>query len=285
MKKYISQKKGFLFGILLTSIMLQPNIVFGAYTKTIQVVMDSIDVIVHQQPTDIHTMLYNGTTYIPLRDVSEHLGYQVAYHNDTAYIGDNIPNFTNISERKQVSFTEEEVKEINLFLSNFSEANFYDYSSTQYAPENLINFAGIHHILNNKSYIQYDDFGVYISANHIHETLKRYLGIDIPEQSSNYFYYKDGKYYTNPDNLNIQIQAVTNIPYIAYQNADGSYTVQGIVCVLSSGVELNEGAYTDIYYRGGYDSFIDYEYNIEATFTKNGSDMKLLKYTILDDVG
>ena len=79
MKKYISQKKGFLFGILLTFAVLQPNIVFGAYIKTLQVVMDSIDVIVHQQPTDIHTMLYNGTTYIPLRDVSNTVFFSKSY--------------------------------------------------------------------------------------------------------------------------------------------------------------------------------------------------------------
>ena len=281
MKKYISQKKGFLFGILLTFAVLQPNIVFGAYIKTLQVVMDSIDVIVHQQPTDIHTMLYNGTTYIPLRDVSEHLGYQVAYHNNTAYIGDNIPDFTNSIEKKEISFSYEE---INLFLSNFSETGFYDYSPTQYSSQNLIDFAGIHHILNNKSYIQYDDSGVYINANHIHEALKRYIGIDIPDQSTQYFYYKDGKYYTDPTNLNIKIQAVTNISN-CYPNADGSYTAQGTVYVLSPGTEVGQGAYFDVYYRGSYDDYIDFQYNIEATFTKNGSDMKLLKYVLLDDVG
>ena len=281
MKKYISQKKGFLFGILLTFAVLQPNIVFGAYIKTLQVVMDSIDVIVHQQPTDIHTMLYNGTTYIPLRDVSEHLGYQVTYRNNTAYIGDNIPDFTNSTEKEEISFSYEE---INLFLSNFSETGFYDYSPTQYSSQNLIDFAGIHHILNNKSYIQYDDSGVYINANHIHETLKRYIGIDIPDQSTQYFHYKDGKYYTDPTNLNIKIQAVTNISN-CYPNADGSYTAQGTVYVLSPGTEVGQGAYFDVYYRGSYDDYIDFQYNIEATFTKNGSDMKLLKYVLLDDVG
>ena len=84
--------------------------------------------------------------------------------------------------------------------------------------------------------------------------------------------------------MNIKIQAVTNISN-CYPNVDGSYTTQGTVYVLSPETEVGQDAYFDVYYRGSYDDYIDFQYNIEATFTKNGSDMKLLKYVLLDDVG
>ena len=85
-------------------------------------------------------------------------------------------------------------KDLNVFLSNFSEAFFEYYDSDSADINALISFAFIHDIVNNNSLIRWTDSEMGISADRVDKTLNKYFGKSIPRSSTTEWYY-DGEYY------------------------------------------------------------------------------------------
>ncbi len=54
-----------------------------AKTTNAKIVVNSVDVLVNGQRIDSDNLVYNGTTYLPLRAVSESIGMDVAYDAET----------------------------------------------------------------------------------------------------------------------------------------------------------------------------------------------------------
>lgn len=90
MKKEI---KGFICGILICGILGGVGVGAAGMWKNIPVLENDIEVVVNGKILNSDNFVYNDTTYLPLRAVSETVGLKVTYDgtNNTAYIG-NVPN-------------------------------------------------------------------------------------------------------------------------------------------------------------------------------------------------
>lgn len=92
------------------------------------------------------------------------------------------------------TLTSEQKKDLNVFLSNFSEAFLKYYDADNVNTNDLINFAFIHDMINNNKLIRYKDSNMGISAERVSETLNKYFGKSITNESTNEWQY-DGEYY------------------------------------------------------------------------------------------
>lgn len=80
--------KSFFAGILVTSLVGTGTIAFAESSQTIQAIFGRVKLVVADKPVEQETLLYNGTTYVPLRAAAEILGKEVAWDGatNTAYI-------------------------------------------------------------------------------------------------------------------------------------------------------------------------------------------------------
>ena len=88
MKKTI---KGFVLGLIIATLLM--STAFGAgVKKTIEVAFDSINLTVNGAKVDAETIVYNETTYVPLRAAAEMLGKDVGWDQatQTASINDMV---------------------------------------------------------------------------------------------------------------------------------------------------------------------------------------------------
>lgn len=82
--------KKFVAGFLCCAILMSGMTVFAeGVTKTIDAVFGQVKLVVDGKAVDKETLLYDGTTYVPLRAAAEALGKEVSYDDasNTAYIG------------------------------------------------------------------------------------------------------------------------------------------------------------------------------------------------------
>jgi len=84
----------FMAGVLAGSILLSATVAYAAGGTLIEVFYNINDIVINntsKMPTDNKPFIYNGTTYVPLRFVSENLGYGVDWDGSTGtvYIGNN----------------------------------------------------------------------------------------------------------------------------------------------------------------------------------------------------
>lgn len=83
MKKTIKQNlKGFLLGAIVVAILMSTAI-GEQVRKTISVIHNSVNITLNNEKVDISTLLYGGTTYVPLREIAEILGQEVDWDGDT----------------------------------------------------------------------------------------------------------------------------------------------------------------------------------------------------------
>ena len=73
--------KSFISGVLLSTVVLVPALSFGANSQTIDVIFGKIKLIVNGNNINENTLLYNGTTYLPIRAIANAIGADVSYDN------------------------------------------------------------------------------------------------------------------------------------------------------------------------------------------------------------
>lgn len=95
MKKEIN---GFIIGFIITAFLFGSPVLADNIIKTIQVKFNAINLEINGKKVDADNILYNGTTYVPIRKVGELLDKNVEYvsKTKTAKITDK-PNSTNNS--------------------------------------------------------------------------------------------------------------------------------------------------------------------------------------------
>ncbi|MDO4301126.1 MAG: stalk domain-containing protein [Clostridia bacterium] len=69
----------FISGVLTASVVLVPVLTFASGTQTIEAIFGKIKLVVNGQNINNETLLYNGTTYLPIRAIGEAIGAEVAY--------------------------------------------------------------------------------------------------------------------------------------------------------------------------------------------------------------
>ncbi len=79
MKKYI---RGFIIGAVF--IIMVNNFVFaGGLQQTIDVFINRVSIEIYGEKIDMNNILYNGTTYVPIRDISKIFGKKVEWDNNS----------------------------------------------------------------------------------------------------------------------------------------------------------------------------------------------------------
>lgn len=73
---------GFILGVIITA-MLTGTALGATVTKTIEVVYNSVNLTVNGTKVNADNILYDGTTYVPLRAVAEALGKEVGWDGKT----------------------------------------------------------------------------------------------------------------------------------------------------------------------------------------------------------
>lgn len=89
--------KGFLLTIVITTMLMTAAI--GAQVKdTIDVMFNTINIKINGEDQDIDNFLYEGTTYVPLRDISDLFDKEVSWDSDT--------NTASIEDKETSNFRE-----------------------------------------------------------------------------------------------------------------------------------------------------------------------------------
>lgn len=79
--------------VLVVSLFLLSSFVLGdSVEESISVLFNSINITVNGETIESDNILYEGTTYVPLRDVAEMLGKEVSWDGDTKTAGINDPS-------------------------------------------------------------------------------------------------------------------------------------------------------------------------------------------------
>ncbi len=146
------------------------------------------------------------------------------------------------------SFSAEEIRLLNLFLSNFAEAGVLDIRSGNH--DEMLNFVieqaiinapnsvcrlGDDSIINNG--IRYDR---YITSDFVNDRISRYFDLTVQHYSTNIYYYSDGRYYIPEDIANVS--SYYSKLDRAVKNDDGTVTVyfSSYDC---KGLNVNENIY------------------------------------------
>ena len=111
MKKHL---KGLVIGLLVGTI-LTSTVLGESVRKTIEVTYNSLNVVVNNKKVDADNILYNGTTYVPLRAVSEMFGKHVGWDHSTATI--------NISDEKNDGL-QGNISEIDIYQKENKKQEF-----------------------------------------------------------------------------------------------------------------------------------------------------------------
>lgn len=88
-------------------------------------------------------------------------------------------------------FTTEQMREINIFLSNFSEQRFQAYPYDEYA---LLHFVYLHCIINRPNDIRYDGYDAYISLETVNSILWRYFANSVNPDEDYVLYTKHNNF-------------------------------------------------------------------------------------------
>ncbi len=82
----------FTLGCICTVMLISTISVFAEQAENIVAIFNKVSLVVNGEKIDKETLLYNGTTYIPLRATAEVLGKEVTWNpdNNTAYIEDKL---------------------------------------------------------------------------------------------------------------------------------------------------------------------------------------------------
>ena len=115
--------KGILIGIIITTLLM--GSVFSAQIKTtIEVVYNSVKLTVNGSKVSADNILYQGTTYVPLRAVAEALGKNVGWDQDTFTASINDKSTANGKDIIKRKFDLGDIKfgNLKIYESNLKQA-------------------------------------------------------------------------------------------------------------------------------------------------------------------
>lgn len=124
-------------------------------------------------------------------------------------------------------------RRINVFLSNFSEAYFYEYPCDNFE---LLHFAYIHALINGDGETNYDGNSCYMPEDDVNGILNKYFGTTFPENAEPHSFYLyteygihsvdyDGDYYWFEAGAG-EFYGRFAIARSMQKNGDGTYTIE-----------------------------------------------------------
>lgn len=125
MKKLL---KGFILGVIFTTLLM--STAFGVpVSKVIEVVYNSVNITVNGKNIGADNILYNGTTYVPLRAIAEILDKEVTWEQSTMTASINDKGVNNPSPiQKPISSSNETLSQKNAVDMAKSYLNYTAFS-------------------------------------------------------------------------------------------------------------------------------------------------------------
>ena len=148
------------------------------------------------------------------------------------------------------SLSSEDIRKLNVFLSNFSEAYLYDFDSNYYDEGEAVKFAFIHNLINNDSNIVYQGMEMGISLADVNSTLNKYFGVSV-SPSTKYVY---NSYYSGDRYYNYTV--VWEYRNGMFWTSAASGETYDYFTIVNNLIDLKDGTYRaefNVYYAG-YDS-------------------------------
>lgn len=110
--------------VLVVSLFLLSSFVLGdSVEESITVLFNSINITVNGESVESNNILYEGTTYVPLRDVAEMLGKEVSWDGDTKTAGINDLSVAVEEENEMAPVVEESVDDFLNVIKTLDSAN------------------------------------------------------------------------------------------------------------------------------------------------------------------
>lgn len=137
------------------------------------------------------TACININITVPEKNVAENYIEEAPVKED---IEKEKPASDNVNIISQLSDSER--REVNIFLSNFSEA-YYEPGNYYGEVESKISFAYIHASINYDNMTFYDDGYMGLSAANVDSILTRFFGSSVPHktpENNKYWFYKNGNF-------------------------------------------------------------------------------------------
>ncbi len=75
--------RGFVIGVIVTVILMSTVVFADQVKESIEVMWNSVNITVNGEKVGADNILYNGTTYVPLRAIAEILGKEVGWNQET----------------------------------------------------------------------------------------------------------------------------------------------------------------------------------------------------------
>lgn len=123
--------KSFVSGVLVSTVVLVPALTFASNSQSIDVIFGKIKLIVNGKTLNKDTLLYNGTTYLPIRAVGEALGASVDYDATkyqatltTSQSQSSDPQSTYWANKVYIVATKGNIDANKLIISNVTSSNF-----------------------------------------------------------------------------------------------------------------------------------------------------------------
>ena len=215
-------------------------------------------------------MLVDGNTMVPAEFYRDHFGISVLWDSVTSSLFINSEDtynwLINSEEYKQATepqdiygtLNPEQIRNLNVFLSNFSEAHLNYYNSNNPDADRMISFAFTHNLINNRDSIWYSDGNMGISADRVDETLNKYFDYTIPRQATNKWGFDGKNYFTR--GASGEAYAYFSVLNSLYDMKDGTYGVTFNTYMLGYGdEEVLEKYYWYNDNDAQYDSFCSYQ--------------------------
>ncbi len=209
----------------------------SAYAETIDVQFNSVNLVANNKPIEVPNILYNGTTYVPLRAVSETLNMNVNWNDKTRTASVTQPSQTE---------TEAKLSDVSNALKAYKDA-VYAKNCTSVLRDNLYgmynNYLRIEDIYDN--YVAYPNYqGIHIEmdffeytesvnivldeevvANHSLKTACEITGYSYESVASLLDYANKAAYYFNSATEELELYRDNLNPYNLSQT--GTYLATG----------------------------------------------------------
>lgn len=129
-------------------------------------------------------------------EITENVEYDNEYEENQEEYAEGYEYEEFYDNLELVNLTNEEIKNLNTFFSNFSEVMLPSFSRNELTDEELINFGVFHNKINNYSRFEKDgENKIKIKKEYVDESVKKYFDTKITQaQSTNEITYSNGYY-------------------------------------------------------------------------------------------
>ncbi|WP_455539267.1 hypothetical protein [Terrisporobacter sp.] len=218
-------------------------------------------------------------------EVNNQATYEQGNNSNSRNSKDNT-NSSYVSKNIIGNYSNNELRELNVFLSNFSEVNFRNFSNKSIHREQLIEFAILHLMANdyqNSVKSAHDSNGgyyEYITDDSVQGSINKYFHFTVKNQSTYYYKYENGVYIL-PNADGEMFPNFTQVKEI-YKEGDSLRVIGDVYCPnVFDDMSNNNWRYDPMDRVSNFNENIKYLGNVEAIVKLEQHNGKL-KYKLVE---